>query len=60
MPGPREPAHARAAARPAAGRLAGVSTQAIEIFFLVLLILASITIAWFSVYVVYRLFKGQR
>lgn len=31
----------------------------LEIFYLTLLILASLAIVWFSVFVVYRLFKGQ-
>jgi hypothetical protein len=31
----------------------------LEIFYLTLLILASLTIVWFSGFVVYRLFKGQ-
>ena len=33
---------------------------AFEIFFLVLLGLASIAMAWFAGFVVYRLFKGQK
>ena len=32
----------------------------LEIFYLTLLVLASLAIVWFSVFVVYRLFKGQR
>jgi hypothetical protein len=32
----------------------------LEAVYLALLILSSIVIAWFSVFVVYRLFKGQR
>ncbi|PRY11132.1 hypothetical protein CLV37_11486 [Kineococcus rhizosphaerae] len=32
----------------------------LEVFFLVLLIVVSIVIAWFAGYVVYRLFQGQR
>jgi hypothetical protein len=32
----------------------------LEAFYLVLLVLSALTIAWFSVYVVYKLFKGQR
>ena len=31
----------------------------LEIFYLTLLILASLAIVWFSGFVVYRLFKGQ-
>ena len=34
--------------------------HALEVFFLVLLIAVSIVIAWFSCFVVYRLYKGQR
>ncbi len=34
--------------------------HALEVFFLVLLIAASIVIAWFACFVVYRLYKGQR
>ncbi len=34
--------------------------HALEVFFLVLLIVVSIVIAWFAGFVVYRLFKGQR
>jgi len=32
----------------------------LEIFFLVLLIAAFLIIGWFGVYVVYRLYQGQR
>ena len=32
----------------------------LEAVYLTLLCLASLTIVWFSVFVVYRLFKGQR
>ncbi len=34
--------------------------HALEVFFLVLLIVVSIVIAWFAGFVVYRLYKGQR
>lgn len=34
--------------------------HAIEVFFLVLLIVVSIVIMWFAGFVVYRLYKGQR
>ncbi len=34
--------------------------QALEVVFIGLLVAASLTIAWFAGYVVYRLFKGQR
>lgn len=34
--------------------------HAIEVFFLVLLIVVSIIIMWFAGFVVYRLYKGQR
>ncbi|NYD77012.1 hypothetical protein SAMN05216555_104116 [Arthrobacter cupressi] len=37
-----------------------MSVVAFEIFFLVLLGLASISMAWFAGFVVYRLFKGQK
>ncbi|MCB5274487.1 hypothetical protein BJG92_02021 [Arthrobacter sp. SO5] len=37
-----------------------MSVLAFEIFFLVLLGIASLSMAWFAGYVVYRLFKGQR
>lgn len=33
--------------------------HAIEIFYTALLVLSSLLIGWFSVYVVYKLFKGQ-
>lgn len=33
---------------------------ALEAFYLTLLVLASLVIVWFSGFVVYRLFKGQR
>jgi hypothetical protein len=32
----------------------------LEAFYLALLGLSALAIAWFSVYVVYKLFKGQR
>ena len=32
----------------------------LEIFYLTLLLLASLAIGWFAVYVVYKLFAGQR
>jgi hypothetical protein len=35
-------------------------TVKIEYFFTGLLITAFVAVAWFSVYVVYRLFEGQR
>lgn len=34
--------------------------HALEIFFIGLLVVASLAIGWFSVYVVYKLYKGQR
>lgn len=37
-----------------------MSIQALEIFYLCLLVLSSLVIGWFSFYVVFRLFKGQR
>ncbi|MBM7794036.1 hypothetical protein JOE60_002627 [Paenarthrobacter ilicis] len=37
-----------------------MSVLAFEIFFLVLLGLASVAMAWFAGYVVYRLFQGQK
>ena len=35
-------------------------THTLEIFFIVLLILAVITILWFAGFVVLKLYKGQR
>jgi hypothetical protein len=32
----------------------------LEAVYLALLVLSALTIAWFSVFVLYRLFKGQR
>ena len=32
----------------------------VEGFYLTLLVLSALTIAWFAVFVVYKLFKGQR
>jgi hypothetical protein len=37
-----------------------MSVLAYEIFFLVLLGVASLSMAWFAGFVVWRLFKGQR
>jgi len=37
-----------------------MSVLAFEIFFLVLLGTASLSMAWFAGFVVYRLFKGQK
>ncbi len=37
-----------------------MSVLAYEIFFLVLLAVASVSMAWFAGFVVYRLFKGQK
>lgn len=37
-----------------------MSVLAFEIFFIVLLGLATISMAWFAGFVVYRLFKGQK
>jgi hypothetical protein len=34
--------------------------HALEIFFIGLLVAATVAIGWFAFYVVYRLFKGQR
>jgi hypothetical protein len=34
--------------------------HAIEVFFLVLLIVVTLVITWFAGFVVYRLYKGQR
>ncbi len=34
--------------------------RTLELFFTSLLVLTSIVIGWFSIYVVYRLFSGQR
>jgi hypothetical protein len=33
--------------------------HALEIFYTTLLVLSSLAIGWFSLYVVYKLFKGQ-
>jgi hypothetical protein len=33
--------------------------QALEIFFIGLLVAAALAIGWFAVYVVYKLYKGQ-
>ena len=49
--------------RPASGlslRIGGMSTHALEIFFIGLLVLATLAIGWISAVVVLRLFKGQR
>lgn len=40
-----------------AGRM---SIVALEIFFLVLLVVAGLAMAWFAGFVVWRLFKGQQ
>ena len=37
-----------------------MSVLAFEIFFLALLGIASVSMAWFAGFVVYRLFKGQK
>jgi hypothetical protein len=34
--------------------------ETLELFFIGLLVASSIAIGWFAVYVVYKLFKGQR
>lgn len=34
--------------------------HALEVFFLVLLIVVTLVIMWFAGFVVYRLYKGQR
>ncbi|WP_299037531.1 hypothetical protein [uncultured Pseudokineococcus sp.] len=34
--------------------------HALEVFYTSLLVLSSLVIGWFSVYVVYKLFTGQR
>ena len=36
-----------------------LDSSPVEALFVSLLVLAGLTIAWFSVYVVYKLFKGQ-
>lgn len=38
----------------------GVSLQALEIFYTSLLVISSVVIFWFSGFVVWRLFRGQR
>jgi len=37
-----------------------MSVLAFEIFYLVLLAITSVAMAWFAGFVVYRLFKGQK
>ncbi len=37
-----------------------IDLHALELFFTSLLVIASLVIGWFSVYVVYKLFTGQR
>lgn len=37
-----------------------MSVLAYEIFFLVLLTIAGLSMAWFAGFVVYRLFRGQK
>ncbi len=37
-----------------------MSVLALEIFFICLLVLAGVTMAWFAGLVVWRLFKGQQ
>lgn len=37
-----------------------MSTLGLEIFFIVLLVLAGLAMAWFAGLVVWRLFKGQK
>lgn len=37
-----------------------MSVLSLEIFFICLLVLAGLTMAWFAVMVVWRLFKGQQ
>ena len=39
---------------------ARVSIEALEIFYTSLLVLSSVVIFWFSGFVLWRLFKGQR
>lgn len=34
--------------------------QALEVFYTSLLVLSAVVIGWFAVYVVYKLFTGQR
>ena len=34
--------------------------QVLELFFIGLLVAAALAIGWFAVYVVYKLYKGQR
>jgi hypothetical protein len=36
-----------------------MSVEALEIFYTSLLVLSALVIGWFSVYAVYKLFKGQ-
>lgn len=37
-----------------------MSVHMLELFFLGLLVAATVTITWFAGFVVYRLYKGQR
>ncbi|MEJ5912946.1 hypothetical protein [Pseudokineococcus sp. 1T1Z-3] len=37
-----------------------INLVALEVFFTSLLVLSSVVIGWFSVYVLYKLFTGQR
>ncbi|ROS78862.1 hypothetical protein EDF32_0771 [Cellulomonas sp. PhB143] len=37
-----------------------MSNHALEIFYIGLLLVATVTIVWFAGFVVYKLFKGQR
>lgn len=37
-----------------------VNIHALEAFFLTLMVLVTLTVGWFSVYVVYRLFKREQ
>lgn len=43
-----------------AGKITAMSTNALELIFLGLLVAATVTITWFAGYVVYKLYKGQR
>jgi hypothetical protein len=40
--------------------VATLDLHTLELFFTSLLVLSSLVIGWFSVYVVYKLFTGQR
>ena len=58
--GERGPWGARRHAGGGTGYPGPMSVLALEIFFTSLLVLSTVVILWFSVFVVWRLFRGQR